>query len=39
MYENEVDLMDSDQTLYGSIDAMFEVKYPNRDIRVRCKTI
>lgn len=39
MYENELDLMDSDKTLYGSIDAMFEVKYPNRDIRVRCKTI
>lgn len=37
--EHEVDLLDSDKTLYSTTDSMFEVKYPNRDIRVRCKTV
>lgn len=36
---NEIDLLASDKTLYSSIDSMFEVKYPNTDIRVRVKTI
>lgn len=38
MMENEVDLMDSDKTLYSAIDSMFEVKY-DTDIRVRTKII
>jgi len=35
--ELEVDLLDSDKTLYSSIDTMFEIKYPSRDIRCRAK--
>lgn len=35
--ENEIDLFDSDKTLYGRIDTMFEIKYPEKDIRVRVK--
>jgi hypothetical protein len=34
----EVDLMDSDKTLYSSIDTMFEIKYPSKDITVRVKS-
>ena len=37
MMENEIDLMDSDKTLYSAIDTQFEVKYPSRDIRVFTK--
>jgi hypothetical protein len=36
--ELEVDLLDSDKTLYSSIDTMFEIKYPSRDITVRNKS-
>lgn len=35
--ENEIDLNESDKVLYSSIDSMFEVKYPSKDIRVRIK--
>lgn len=35
--ENEIDLNDSDKVLYSSIDTMFEIKYPSKDIRVRIK--
>lgn len=35
--ENEIDLEASDKTLYSSIDSMFEIRYPSRDIRVRVK--
>lgn len=37
MDDNEIDLFDSDKTLYSAIDTMFEIKYPNKDIRVRIK--
>lgn len=37
MYNNEIDLFDSDKTLYSAIDTMFEIKYPNKDISVRVK--
>ena len=37
MEENEIDLNDSDKVLYSSIDTMFEIKYPSKDIRVRIK--
>ena len=36
--ELEVDLQDSDKTLYSSLDTMFEIKYPSKDIKVRVKT-
>lgn len=35
---NEIDLMESDKMLYSTIDSMFEIKYPNTDIRVKIKT-
>lgn len=35
--ENEIDLSESDKVLFSSIDSMFEIKYPNKDIRVRIK--
>lgn len=35
--ELEVDLLASDKTLYSSIDTMFEIKYPSRDIHCRTK--
>ena len=37
MQDNEIDLNESDKVLYGSIDSMFEVRYPERDIRVMTK--
>ena len=37
MFENEVDLMDSDKTLYSTIDSMFEIKYLSKDVRVFTK--
>lgn len=37
LYDNEIDLEDSDKVLYSSVDSMFEIKYPNKDIRVRVK--
>lgn len=36
--EMEVDLQDSDKTLYSSLDTMFEIKYPSKDIKVRIKS-
>lgn len=36
--EAEIDLVESDKTLYCSLDTMFEVKYPAKDIRVRVKS-
>lgn len=33
----EIDLSESDKTLYSSIETMFEVKYPKSDIRVFVK--
>lgn len=35
--DNEIDLNESDKTLFSSIDSMFEIKYPNKDIRVKIK--
>ena len=35
--ENEIDLNESDKVLYSSIDSMFEVKYPSKDIKIRIK--
>lgn len=35
--ENEIDLNESDKMLYSAIDTMFEIKYPNKDIRCRLK--
>lgn len=37
MQDNEIDLNESDKVLYGSIDSMFEIKYPERDIRCSIK--
>lgn len=37
MEENEIDLNDSDKVLYSSIDTMFEIKYPSKDIKIRIK--
>ena len=37
LYDNEIDLEDSDKVLYSSVDSMFEIKYPNKDIRCRLK--
>lgn len=37
MQDNEIDLNESDKVLYGSIDSMFEVRYPERDIRCSIK--
>ena len=34
---NEINLNESDKTLYGAIDTMFEIKYPERDIRCKIK--
>jgi hypothetical protein len=36
--ENEIDLSESDKVLYSSIDSMFEIRYPNKDIQVFCKS-
>lgn len=33
-----IDLKSSDKVLYSDANAMFEVKYPDKDIKVRCKT-
>ena len=35
--EREIDLDDSDKVLYGSVDSMFEIKYPNKDVRCYVK--
>lgn len=35
--DNEIDLNDSDKVLYGAIDTMFEIKYPNKDVRCKIK--
>lgn len=35
--EREIDLDDSDKVLYGSVDSMFEIKYPNKDVRIFTK--
>ena len=37
MLPNEIDLSESDKVLYSSIDTMFEIKYPERDIRCMVK--
>jgi hypothetical protein len=37
MQDNEIDLNESDKVLYGSIDSMFEVRYPERDLRIFTK--
>jgi hypothetical protein len=34
---NEINLNESDKVLYSAIDTMFEIKYPNKDIRVHIK--
>jgi hypothetical protein len=34
----EIDLNSSDKTLFSSIDTMFEIKHPSKDIRVMVKT-
>ena len=34
---NEINLNESDKVLYSAIDTMFEIKYPNRDIKVHIK--
>ena len=36
--DNEIDLVESDKILYSSIDSMFEIRFPNRDIQVFCKS-
>lgn len=33
----EIDLLESDKMLYSSIDSMFEIKYPYKDIKIRIK--
>lgn len=33
----EIDLNSSDKTLFSSIDTMFEIKYPSKDIKIRIK--
>lgn len=35
--DNEIDLVESDKVLFSSIDSMFEIRYPNRDIRCKIK--
>lgn len=37
MEANEIDLNASDKVLYSAIDTMFEIKYPNRDIKIFTK--
>ena len=37
MLPNEIDLGESDKVLYSAIDTMFEIKYPERDIRCKVK--
>jgi len=37
MDDNEIDLNASDKVLYSAIDTMFEIKYPNRDIKIFIK--
>ena len=37
MDDNEIDLNASDKVLYSAIDTMFEIKYPNTDIRCKIK--
>ena len=34
---NEIDLNASDKVLYSAIDTMFEIKYPNKDIKIFTK--
>jgi hypothetical protein len=34
---NEINLNESDKTLYGAIDTMFEIRYPNKDIKIFTK--
>ena len=36
--ENEIDLSESEKVLYSSIDSMFEIRYPNQDIQIFCKS-
>lgn len=36
--DNEIDLVESDKILYSSIDSMFEIKYPNKDIQIYVKS-
>jgi hypothetical protein len=35
--ENRIDLVASDGILYSDGDTMLEIKYPDKDIRVRAK--
>lgn len=35
--DNEINLAESDKVLYSAIDTMFEIKYPNKDIKVHIK--
>ncbi len=34
---NEIDLIESDKMLFSSIDTMFEIKYKQKDIKIRIK--
>lgn len=34
---NEINLAESDKVLYSAIDTMFEIKYPNKDIKIFTK--
>lgn len=36
--DNEINLDESDKVLYSAIDTMFEIKYPNRDVRIFIKS-
>jgi len=33
----QIDLMAVDQVLYGDYNSMYEIKYPNTDIQIKCK--
>ena len=35
---NEINLAESDKVLYSAIDTMFEIKYPNKDIKIFTKS-